>query len=459
MLCNIERPRRKASHSHSVFPTEVASLEMAWSDSSNPYTKLKGTSQKFLAYLPHSGFHNQRIELENALLLSALLNRTLVLPLARLGNHPLPYKGFDELYSKYSVSDKSWLSHCLHSDTSANSTVKECRKYERYTHVSWQDIINVDLIKALEIQLIERWEFNPLWFKKALGIIEKDVYWLKDSSPYELQFCESSNEQSSRGKFERRIKLNDLSLASEPYSLLHVGSLFGTSRLRLATQKSRELRRSIQNSMAISSRFMLDLAGQVVSELGGTDTFFSIHLRIGDGIFAEYSNSTAYGVWDALLRYSYGLSDQEIKRLVPSESRVNTSLTNIAPLFSVPLQRHAYTRKMGCCEQRPDLPTSLSTPLFIATDARNPHLHPALSLFRSTFPCVLFISDFPHIIGRMKEIVNPLDDTPMATFLVPFIDALVAARGASFIGTPESTFSRYIEEVLWPQVHHISNIR
>ncbi|KAL0579940.1 hypothetical protein ABG067_008594, partial [Albugo candida] len=30
--------------------------------------------EKYITYLPHSGFHNQRIELENALLLASYLN-------------------------------------------------------------------------------------------------------------------------------------------------------------------------------------------------------------------------------------------------------------------------------------------------------------------------------------------------------------------------------------------------
>ncbi|PVG04184.1 hypothetical protein CPB86DRAFT_842861 [Serendipita vermifera] len=448
----------KVSRKYALPSVEAPSPQISWSGFSKSHAVMKNTTQKFLAYLPHSGFHNQRIELENALLLSTLLNRTLVLPLARLGTHPLPYKEFDKLYNRYNVSGKSWLAHCLHSDTSANSTVKECRKYERYTHISWRDITNIDLLMDSGIETIERWEFNSSWFKDTLGIMKEDTYWLKDSSAYEFQFCESNDEQSSHGKFEHRIKLHDLSLASESFSLLHVGSLFGTSRLRLATHKSRELRRRIQSSMSIGNHFLLNLAGQIVSEIGGTDTFFSIHLRLGDGLFAEYSNQTAHRIWGALLHHSYGLSRQETVRLEASESQVDASPIDLPPPFSVPLQYSPYVHQLGCSKLRPERSNSLSTPLFIATDARNPRLHPALSLFRSTFPCVWFISDFPHILGKMKEIVNPLDKTPMATFLAPFIDALVAARGASFIGTPESTFSRYIEEVLWPQVHGMNDI-
>ena len=37
---------------------------------------LDNNDEKYLGFLPHSGFHNQRIALENALLLGFLLNRT-----------------------------------------------------------------------------------------------------------------------------------------------------------------------------------------------------------------------------------------------------------------------------------------------------------------------------------------------------------------------------------------------
>jgi hypothetical protein len=37
---------------------------------------LDDNQEKYLGFLPHSGFHNQRIALENAMLLGFLLNRT-----------------------------------------------------------------------------------------------------------------------------------------------------------------------------------------------------------------------------------------------------------------------------------------------------------------------------------------------------------------------------------------------
>ncbi len=41
--------------------------------------------ERYLAYLPHSGLSNQRIELANGLLLAHILNRTLIIPPAFLG--------------------------------------------------------------------------------------------------------------------------------------------------------------------------------------------------------------------------------------------------------------------------------------------------------------------------------------------------------------------------------------
>ena len=53
--------------------------------------------EKLLSYLPHSGFHNQRIALENALVLARLLNRTLFVPPIRFGRRAITYRNFTVL--------------------------------------------------------------------------------------------------------------------------------------------------------------------------------------------------------------------------------------------------------------------------------------------------------------------------------------------------------------------------
>ncbi|KAG0280645.1 hypothetical protein BGZ96_001473 [Linnemannia gamsii] len=66
---------------------------------------------KYLTFLPHSGFHNQRTELENALLLARLLNRTLIMPKVYLGP-PMPWLSFPLLHSRLLYQTKLGLEHC-----------------------------------------------------------------------------------------------------------------------------------------------------------------------------------------------------------------------------------------------------------------------------------------------------------------------------------------------------------
>ncbi len=57
----------------------------------NSSLDLPDADEKFLAYLPHSGFHNQCIALENALTLSYMLIRTLTVPPIHLGSRPISF--------------------------------------------------------------------------------------------------------------------------------------------------------------------------------------------------------------------------------------------------------------------------------------------------------------------------------------------------------------------------------
>ncbi|KAF9989522.1 hypothetical protein BGZ75_006069 [Mortierella antarctica] len=65
----------------------------------------RDNSTKYLTFLPHSGFHNQRTELENALLLARLLNRTLIMPKVYLGP-PMPWLEFRHLHLRLLYQNK-----------------------------------------------------------------------------------------------------------------------------------------------------------------------------------------------------------------------------------------------------------------------------------------------------------------------------------------------------------------
>ncbi|KAG8812743.1 hypothetical protein FRC17_001846 [Serendipita sp. 399] len=426
---------------------------LTWTESSPPSTR-------FLAYLPHSGFHNQRIELENAIILSLLLNRTLVLPLARLGSHPLPYKPFDELFEHFGRSDKSWLSHCCTADTSANSTIKECRKYERYTHLSWQDLIDLHFVKeTLGVNIIERWDFRNSWFKDVLGLNSNDIYWVKDSSAYEFRFHDGDTTSRSRGKYQTLVDIfSDLDKASHHHKLLHLGTLFGTSRLSLSLPANKKLRKNVRATVRYKNRLLESFAGRIVKELGGSNAFFGVHLRVGDGLFLERAMENAKLMRAIIWTRFYNLPQSELARANGTENVEDLIAVFNGHFPVLPIQKSP-GRPITCphsrlaLENQPKLWRSLQNPLFIATDARDPHIHPALEPFRAIFPCILFLSDFGTVLEGLQAFRNPLDNSPLERFLLPFVDAMVVSQAAAIVGTPESTFSRYIEEVLWPLNH------
>ncbi|KAG8819145.1 hypothetical protein FRC17_010591, partial [Serendipita sp. 399] len=440
-------------------------IEFNWtSRDDNPLTLKESfpPSTRFLAYLPHSGFHNQRIELENAIVLSLLLNRTLVLPLARLGSHPLPYKPFDELFKQFGRSDKSWLSHCRTADTSANSMVKECRKYERYTHLSWQDLIDLHLVKeTLGVNVIERWDFRNSWLKDALGLGSNDIYWVKDSSAYEFRFHDGDTTGRSRGKYQTFVDIfSDLDKASYHHKLLHLGTLFGTSRLSLSLPANKKLRQSVRATMRYKNRLLELFAARIVQQLGGSNAFFGVHLRVGDGLFLERAVENAKLLRTTIWAHFYNLPQNELSRANGTENVEDLIAVFAGHLSVLPIQKSP-GRPITCphsrlaLENQPGHWRSLQTPLFIATDARDPHVHPALESFRATFPCIFFLSDFRTMLEDLRAFPNPLDDSPLERFLLPFVDAMVVSQAAAVVGTPESTFSRYIEEVLWPLNHDL----
>src|SRR5690554_1218960 len=76
--------------------------------------------ERFLAYLPHSGFHNQLVTLENALLLAAYLNRTLLLPPLHLSHkrQALVWKEPPVLLQQWADRNRTGVEYCREVDTS-----------------------------------------------------------------------------------------------------------------------------------------------------------------------------------------------------------------------------------------------------------------------------------------------------------------------------------------------------
>lgn len=238
--------------------------------------------ERFLTYLPHSGFNNQRIALLNALTLAHLTNRTLVLPPARLGQ-PEPW----------------YPSHILQAklEKPTFSPVTGDRLYEL---VEWSWFFGDDFFdKIAGVRVLEREDMSRTWLDNRLGISHpssspqerglarrEQVRTFSDRERRSYQIYDDAQAHTRHPKqaekrFARRINLDDLTQATE--TLLEFGSLFSSSRLVLTRPENIEWRKTIEGEMVFRNEHLDKLSDAIVQELGRD--FIGMHLRVGDGPF------------------------------------------------------------------------------------------------------------------------------------------------------------------------------
>lgn len=415
---------------------------------------------KFLAYLPHSGFHNQRIAFENALVLSRLLNRTLLAPPVRLGEKTLRYVKFDTLREFILLSGKEGLLHCA-KVPKYTSFPPECFDYFEYTHIPWEWLVNLSTIRSHQ-RVLQSWDMSDTWLRKHLQIAENDTLTLVDSDPYNFRFLDSLNYKSSSGdKFLESIYIPDLAVCSK--RLLQIGTLFGSSRLRLRDPDRIRIRGDIRRSMAFSNPYLVRAANSIAHSLGGA--YLGAHIRLGDGLFIVNGPANARLVWWKLVHIILGFSvdeSSELESLVqgagcvldPPHIPVDVPALR-APRLSQPPLPEVHSPSLACrgqVHQSPKL-KRLNTPLFVSTDAKNALTHPSMALFLQTFPCTFFLSDFASEMAPLGRLQSGYDGLMLKDFLVPFLDAMVVGKAWAVAGTELSTFSRFVEDVLWRTYH------
>ncbi|KAI0793157.1 hypothetical protein BC629DRAFT_352373 [Irpex lacteus] len=390
-----------------------------------------------------SGFHNQRIAFENALVLARLLNRTLLVPPARLGNAFLYYSPFDELQEMLVQSDKRLLQHCR--ETANDYDVpEECVDFDGYTQVPWDWLVDLSDIQQHQKFLVRR-NFTDEWLYDALAIEKEDIFSLPDTSRdmYGFQDFDPLSTASGLGrKYQYMIHLSTLSLREEP--LIYLGSLFGSSRLHLRDARNLDIRKYIRQNMARLNPMLLDVATSVQRALGAP--YIGAHIRLGDGIFEENAAQNSRLAWWKIVHGVLGLPIDDtlaierrfgdiglFESLDPPESILGEWER---PTLHMPTQ--AGTSTSTLCKNRLHTDSSLlplNTPLFISSDASEPWDDPHLALFTRSFPCTFFLSDFPDHTAHLHSMINSLDGLSLQPFLMPFVDALVVARGIKVVGT------------------------
>ncbi|KAI0045804.1 hypothetical protein FA95DRAFT_1560769 [Auriscalpium vulgare] len=246
------------------------------------------------------------------------------------------------------------------------------------------------------------------------------------------------------------------SLLASDARLIQLGTLFGSSRLHLRSPAHRAIRKAIRESMVLSNTVLQSASSAAGRQLGGS--YLGAHIRVGDGPFYTSRAQNIRAIWYKLVTQTLNISLSKAQHLerrfsswqppaeLPTLPAAHSSRST-DPMDPTPATR----RKLPC--RRPAHTASelhsLNIPLFVSTDS------PAerhLELLTRTFPCTFFLGDvLPP--SPLDDAVSSHDEVPLKPFLLPMVDALVVAGARGFVGTDGSTFSTYVEDVLWRKLH------
>ncbi|KAK9712001.1 hypothetical protein K7432_007419 [Basidiobolus ranarum] len=380
-------------------------------------------NEKFITYLSHSGFHNQRIELENALFLAKKLNRSLLLPPAMLGP-PLPWRPFNVLHDWLLSKTKKNLDHCK--KLSLSELPLECTGYETWSKLPWTYFFDLNpLLREVRIYQREEFDYDEL---EQYGIHSfEDIHYIKDQSTYDYMILDQKNDTIPLKQYTRKITIDELGKIDQ--KLLYFGSIFGTTRVQATTPETKKEFNSLRERIIYNTAPVLDVTKNIVQKLGGSNNFYGIHLRTSDYFFAE---NLAENVQVVIENMKEVLATRTKNKFYPDPK--SSEITVYDPNSPPTLKK---------CMDRPRHVSFASPIIYLATDARNVRQSNVIRPLLSQFPCTFTLDDFKSDLFELSYQRNPVDEIVLTPHLIPMVDATVASRGTFFVGTPKSTFSKY----------------
>ncbi|KAK4704196.1 hypothetical protein P7C70_g2019, partial [Phenoliferia sp. Uapishka_3] len=455
-------------------PTESNVLNLTRDDWPVPTTV--DPEARYLSYLPHSGFHNQRfvkfffvaplaelladhpsftirLALINALTIAKMTNRILLVPPITLG------------------SAVAWVPPPLlqeHLEQAENSDMAECRKlplaerkekcglFWKSRRASWSWLLGSSL--SSRQPLISRPYHHRSWFTTALSLLPHEIFSIPDPDRRSYQLLDTDDPDPPSADnpytYTENIYIEDL-LGLSNYRLLEFGSLFGGTRLRLKKRENKKFYKETQKLMAYRDPMLEAMSEAVVERLGGRGNFVGLHLRLGgrndfvansDAFYEEAEERTDL-VFRTLCAEEYGLPDLTISALLALNRRRSAEEDLSPSTLQPPSPPHHLSKTLTCPSALypPNTPlATLNTPLYIATDGMNPRSDHLTALFRNTFPCMFFLSDFQSVnslnteeipeIAFLARAMDPNGES-LRPFLEPFLEGEVAAKAKGVVGS------------------------
>lgn len=405
--------------------------------SSTPYP---ASGEKFITYLPHSGLHNQRIALINAMVLAKQLNRTLIMPELNLGRAN---------YWRESRKLERQLSECPLRATINKAEVghgTSCYGYARYVPSTVSSVFDLSAVAPLGIRVTQRLDMGLDYFQRQYGIPANQVHYIRDASRFSYRIFDHRDNLMDMKNYEQRIDLEDLQARQE--QVLVFGSLFSSNRLALEQPDLVWLWDYLFTEVAFHHPTVMQQALDIVGRLGGPGQFVSLHLRTGDGVFKAVMDQTFQKVQAQLYSSKQESSYEDGTLLTDDDVLILSALNEL---------QDPTDRLDACLKLQPSNPFVASPAvrmnprlrlIYMATDAPDPRR--TLHHLYAEFPCLFSLSDFPDVITATltAHALSPFteDQQPsrLGPLLFPLIDAEIASHGSVFVGTAKSTFSKYI---------------
>ncbi|KAI9254234.1 hypothetical protein BY458DRAFT_327841 [Sporodiniella umbellata] len=429
--------------------------------------------EKFLAYLPHSGLSNQRIELANALLLAAVLQRTLIIPPAFLGS-VLGWMPMEMLLDHLSwlTTPKDFEGLCQPPKPGHLSSYIQrgrCAEYKNFAAIPWTQLHDFSSLHGhIRFRFQDTVSLEKL--QQRLGIGPEETYIHRDDHLYDWRLYENVTEAReilkngtnfidsfSNRKFYKIFTPEHWK--KRPERLIQLGGIFGSTRMNMV----RPEHLAIQQMITSALHYRLDTPlGEtvkgIVQHVGGKATFMAIHFRVGDYPFRtnaidnlrmfERNMSIAMGIPVP------GLPPVNELGVFTSPPRPPRKPKNTIHL--VPPEDFREVPWSNLCEPvSPNLTLSTAhvqsrAVVYIATDHRDMRGENSRLLeWFDFFPCTITLNDIP------TRLLQPLDQMhcmyspskPLKQYLIPLVDAMIAAHARRIFTTPRSTFSKYIGEL------------
>lgn len=459
----------------------LASMSLT-SSLSNPDTRVplaSSNNERYLAYLPHSGLSNQRIELANALVLAALLDRTLVVPPAFLGT-VVGWMKQEQLYEHLgwltddSVDFEYECRPATPGDLGSYVVKSRCIEYHRFAVIHWTTLHDLEHAVAPYVRIRFQDQVSLEKLQDDLGIGPEETYVHMDEHIYDWRLYEDRAEakrlittgtnyfDSFAGR--RYFKVYTLDYwRRRPEKLLQLGGIFGSTRMSLVNPQHLALRERITQALHYRRDTPIgETAQNIVRYLGGEGSFVGVHFRTGDSPFRKQLRHNmdmfAQGMAE-LTQANISLPISESKSIIyqDDDSIDEEKRIQLLPPYEG-LHRPPWSTICHPVPADKNAPITLgtSTNIYIATDHRDPRgANSQLLPWFNTFPCTVTLNDLPEYLfaplDRLHDHIVP--GKPLRSFLIPIVDAMVAAHARQVFTTPRSTYSRYISEMNQAWIH------